>query len=289
MVVMKNMILRSIGIYFNTLAVIAPGAAARRAFLLFCRPFRTKITDKQKHFFATSEKFSFEVEDVVIQGYKWGAGDKKIVFLHGWQSHSYRWKLYVEALPKEEFTVYAIDAPGHGLSSGKFLTVPLYSSVIREFLLSLGNVHTVVSHSLGGFSLLYTLFRFPLLPIKKIVLMAPPGEANDFVNVYRQTLGLSEKVISLIGDQFMELYDVKPDFFSTRTFAKAVNISGMIVHDEEDHEAPYHYSVALNSIWKKSRLITTKGYGHNLRSTEVVELVTEFITSDVPHPAVAER
>jgi pimeloyl-ACP methyl ester carboxylesterase len=278
---MKTLIVKSLGAYLNFLAYVSPGKAKGAAFDLFCRPFRTPINEKQKVFFASAEKFTIENDDHVIQGYKWGSGEKKIVFLHGWQSHTYRWKSYIEALPTEEYTIYALDAPGHGLSNGKFLTVPLYSSIIHQLILQLGDVHAVVGHSLGSFSLLYTFYKNPLMPVRKVVLMAPPGEASDFLDLYKKTLGLSQKVADLVVENFVDLYDVKPDYFSTAKFAAAVKVPGIIIHDEDDQEAPYRYAQSINRAWPKSKLITTKGMGHNLKSASIVQTVVGFISGSL--------
>jgi pimeloyl-ACP methyl ester carboxylesterase len=170
-----------------------------------------------------------------------------------------------------------LDAPGHGLSGGDFLSVPVYSDLIQAFILGLGEVHTVIGHSLGGFSLLYTFHRHPLLPIRRIILMASPGEASDFVNVYRKALGLSDKAVSLISDEFVSRYNFGPEYFSAPKFAQSVNIPGLIIHDVTDIEAPYRHAEAIHESWSKSRLIKTEGLGHNLKSASVVEHVVNFV------------
>ncbi len=265
------------GVYMNLLARIAPSKAAEKGFLLFCKPFRIPINQKQKEFFNSAEKFTIDHEGHAIQGYKWGRGDQKILFLHGWQSHTYRWKPYVEALKDDNYTIYSIDAPGHGMSSGNFLSVPLYSELIENFIREHGPMHTIVGHSLGGFSLLYTFHKYPLLQVGQLILLAPPGEASDFISVFQKTLKLSPRAMELIIDHFANRYDVTPDYFSTKRFIKSVNVKGLIIHDEEDNEAPYHYSLPLHHAWERSRLITTKGFGHNLRSETVVQDVVDFI------------
>lgn len=278
---MKTWMIKMMGFYLDSLSLILPHAAARRGFLLFCRPFRAPASRKQHDFFDTAEKSRFGHEGESVQVYRWGSGEKKVLFLHGWQSHTYRWKAYIEALPKNQFTVYSLDAPGHGLSSGNFLTVPLYSSVIETFIRQQGEIHTVIGHSLGGFSLLHTFYRRPDLPVDRIILLAPPGEAIDFIHQFKKTLGLSDRTVRLVVDHFAQQYNVKPDFFSARRFAKDLAINGLIIHDEEDDEAPYHYSVPLNHLWKGSRLVTTKGFGHNLKSPSVVKTVVDFIGEPV--------
>jgi pimeloyl-ACP methyl ester carboxylesterase len=274
---MKNLVIRMYGAYMNLLAYIAPAKAAQQGFLLFCKPSRIGITQKQKEFFNTADKFTLKHEEHSIQGYKWGKGEHKILFLHGWQSHTYRWKPYIEALQGDAYTIYSIDAPGHGLSSGNFLSVPLYSELIENFIRENGPMHTIVGHSLGGFSLLYTFHKYPLLQVKQMILLAPPGEASDFISVFQKTLGLNSRTLDLIIDHFASRYDVTPDYFSTTRFIKSVNVKGLIIHDEDDDEAPYHYSLPLHRSWERSRLITTKGFGHNLRSPSVVNDVVDFI------------
>ncbi len=275
---MKNLFIRLYGVYMNLMALVAPSQAAEKGFLLFCKPFRIPLNQKQKQFFNSAEKFCIDHEGEKIQGYRWGQGEKKILFLHGWQSHTYRWKAYIEGLQGKEYTIYSLDAPGHGLSSGNFRSVPLYSALIENFIRDKGPIHTVVAHSLGGFSLLHAIHKFPLLQVNQIILLAPPGEASDFISVFQKTLRLNSRTINLILDYFASRYEVGPDYFSTGRFIKSVNVKGLIIHDEEDQEAPYHYSVPLHQSWERSRLITTKGFGHNLRSATVVKDVVDFIT-----------
>jgi hypothetical protein len=283
---MKTLIVKMLGLYVNTLALFAPRKAGRVGFLLFCRPVRVPFRQKQKEFLNSADKFVIQQQDVAVQGYRWGNGPRKIVFLHGWQSHSYRWKPYIEALSKEAYTVYTLDAPGHGLSGGNFLSVPVYSELIQQFILELGHVYTVVGHSLGSFSLLYTFHRYPLLPVRKIILMAPPGEATDFMDFYQATLRLSQRAMRYIVSHFISTYNVGPDYFSTEKFAGSVNVNGLIIHDEEDDEAPYRYAGIIHQQWTRSKLITTKGFGHNLKSASVVKEVVNFI--EQPAHAVAD-
>jgi pimeloyl-ACP methyl ester carboxylesterase len=286
---MKTLIIRMYGLYLNMLGYVAPGSAGLKGFLLFCRPFRLPISQKQKEFFNTADRFTLDHEGYMIQGYKWGNGSRKLLFLHGWQSHTYRWKAYIEALRQDDFTIYALDAPGHGLSGGNFLSVPLYSSLIGNFIKEKGPFTSVVAHSLGGFTLLYTLYKYPLLPLSKVILMAPPGEASDFIDVFQKTLNISNRTLQLITDHFVSRYDVTPEYFSIVKFAENLNVKGLIIHDEEDVEAPYRYSVPLSQVWGKSRLVTTKGFGHNLRSASVVKEVVDFVSEPVhQHHSMSE-
>lgn len=275
---MKKMIAKLLGVYLNTLAKFSARLAGRHGVKIFCYPFRPSLKSYHKTFLNSSSRFPLTFEGLRLQGYQWGNGEKKVLFLHGWQSHSFRWKNYVQSLSKDEFTVYAFDAPGHGFSQGDFISVPFYSEAIQHFIAKVGPVDTVVSHSIGSFSLVYTLYRLPSLPVNKIVLMAPPGEASDFVYSFKKTLSLSDDAVQYTLAYFKKMFGQSIDYFSVTRFASELTTPCLIIHDEKDEETPYHYARAINSSWKDSVLITTNGLGHNLKSEMIINTVRDFVT-----------
>jgi pimeloyl-ACP methyl ester carboxylesterase len=274
---MKKLISKSIGFSLNTLAIIAPGKAASMGFNLFCYPFRAKLTDKHKAFLFSAERSTLEHEGETIQVYKWGSGKHIVLMLHGWQSHTFRWKNYIESLDTAKYTIYALDAPGHGLSSGKFMTVPLYSEVVELFLNKVGKVDIVLSHSIGSFTAIYTFHRLAHLSPTSIIALAPPGEAEDFFNFYTNTLGLSPRTVKLIVDYFEAQIKKTPSYFSAHKFASTLTSKGLLIHDEEDADTSVENSKRIHSHWKNSTLVITKGYGHNLRSENVIRQVVDFV------------
>ena len=275
---MNIILVRSIGLYINTLAVLAPKLAARKGFELFCWPRRIKMKPHQLEFLNQSdEKFSIDYAGKKVQAYRWGRGEKKILLLHGWQSHSYWWRYVINRLSKEEFTIYSLDAPGHGLSEGEFLNLPHYSGLIEQFITEHKSLHAILTHSFGGFASVYTLHRLPHLLVNKLVVMAAPGEVEFFFNYYQNMLGLSKKTIKLITDYFIKTIGHPPSYFKMVDFSKSLQLQGLIIHDTEDKEAPFQTAVNMNAIWENSKLISTTGLGHNLKSKELVEEVAKFI------------
>lgn len=273
---MKRIVPRLIGMYLNMLAWLAPEAAGRKGFYLFCTPLPAPVKDYHREFLDTAEKSSFEHEGITIQTYRWGQGAKKILFLHGWQSHSFRWKNYIQSFSKEEYTLCALDAPAHGLSGGKYINLPLYSRVIDHFILNNQPLHAVISHSFGSFALLYAIWQSPTLPVERGVIMGTPGEAEDFMMFYQQVRGLSSRTMKTVRDYFEKKLGRAPSFFSASQFATAVLVPGLIIHDEKDEDASYQYAVEIHKAWRNSKLITTYGLGHNLKSIDVIRQVVEF-------------
>ncbi len=262
--------------YLNTLSLIAPQKAARDGFFLFCRPRRRPVKPHHLEFLNTSYKFTMTYDGKKVQGYRWGEGERKVLLLHGWESHSYWWKSVVSGLSKEQFTIYSIDAPGHGLSEGDYINVPHYSGLIEQIILEKGNFYAILGHSLGAFSAVYTLYRVPL-PVSKLVVMASPGEAKEFFEYYQKVLGLSRRSVKLIGDFFVKKLGHAPEYFSVEEFAKKLTIPGLIIHDTKDTDAPYAHALEAHKNWSNSKMISTTGLGHNLKSTDLIKEVEKFL------------
>ena len=274
---MKKIIEKSIGLYFNSLAIINPALAAKKGFNLFCNPMVQPLKHYQIAFLETGKNIILDYDGTKIQTYKWGNGSKKILLIHGWASHSFRWKATVENLIENDFTVYAFDAPAHGLSSGKILHLILYSKIIALFIDQHKEVEYIISHSIGGFATIYWLFQNQQNNIKKVVVMGAPGEASDFFDFYKKTLGLTDKTLKIMVAEFSKLLGYEPSYFSASTFAKQVQTQGLIIHDKEDKDTSYENSIKLNKNWENSKLMLTQGLGHSLKSKKLLDDMVQFI------------
>lgn len=273
----KKIMQKSMGFYFNILSFVNPKKLKKDGFELFCNPFARKVKPHQLEFLQKGMSDVLELEGYKIQTYKWGSGSKKILLVHGWSSHSFRWKNYIEHLLKNDFTVYALDAPAHGLSSGKSIHVVLYAKVINAFLELNTEITSIVSHSIGGFATTYFLDQYKVHTIEKVVIMGAPGEASDFFDFYKETLGLTTKSLNLIIEEFYTQLGKVPSYFSSAKLAESILVPALIVHDKNDLATDYQYSIRLNKHWKNSELILTEGLGHDLKSKELMKQVTEFV------------
>jgi len=251
--------------YLNTLSTVSPAAAGKKGFQWFCTPIRSKLKDHQLRFLNSAERFTMEVEGDIVAGYKWGSGSKKVLFMHGWQSHSFRWKRYIERFNNDRHTLYAFDAPGHGLSRGKLLNVPIYANVLDHFITQITPVDTIVSHSIGSFAALYAMHNRPELNVQKIVTLGAPGEAMSFFGVEH------------VRHRFIEVVGHEPEYFTTERFVRNQDRKALIIHDVEDKDVDFKYSEILHKAWKGSQLWITKGYGHKLTDHAVVDRVLEFV------------
>jgi len=265
------------------MSLIKPRNAADKGLKLFCMPMRVPVNAKHLSFLNTASRDSFVFNNVTVETYKWGKGDRKILFLHGWQSHTYRWRKYIEAFDPNVYTIYSMDAPGHGLSGGKFLSVPTFGDAIETFVQKEGAIDAMIGHSMGCFAALYAFDQYPHLTPRAFVGLASPGEATEFVNHFVSLLSLSERTVKLVVRRFCEVFKKTPSDFSAKKFASKLNIPGLLIHDEEDTETNVEHSKNIHAAWKKSTLVITRGLGHNLRSADVVKQVSIFIEESIGH------
>lgn len=274
---MKKLIIKSTGKWLNLLSYIAPKICADKGFRLFCNPFARKLKPFHIDFLKTGELFDFTFENKKVQGYKWGNGARKVLLLHGWASNTFRWKKLIESLQNEDVTIYAFDAPAHGLSEGKMLHVVKYYNCLLEFFNKFGYPDSIISHSIGGFTTLYTFFKEPQLNSIKAVVMAAPGEASDFLSFYQKTLSLNNRATRLISNKFIDYIGNPPYYYSTRLFSQSIKNNILLIHDKNDRDTNYQYSEQLSKTLVSNKLIFTEGLGHNLKSDELNKEIVNFV------------
>ena len=272
-------LIKLIGKSINGLARVAPTLAGKIGFNIFCTPFSPKIKPYQLAFLDSAEKFSITIDGNKVQCYKWGNGSKKVLFIHGWASFTFRWKKYIEYFSKSDYTIYAYDAKAHGLSCGKTVNLIINANYIKEVVKNIGGVDAAICHSFGGFTLSYLLKHYPETDIGKAVIMGAPGEAIQFFEFYREKLFLSERATEIIIEQFKMNFKETPQYFSSPAFAKYIKIPCLIVHDKNDEEAPIETAIALQKNWEGSKIIITEGLGHHLKSDELMVEVEEFVNN----------
>src|SRR4029079_16510678 len=157
---------------FKLLSSISKRKAAEKAFELFCTPqFRTK--KDLPPVFKKSVKMEFLFEGNIVRGYRWNhRADKKALILHGFESSVTNFENYVFPLVEKGYEVLAFDAPAHGRSTGKSITVISYKNLVHYIWNSVGPIDAFITHSFGGLTLSLALEEIPHSASTKIVLVA---------------------------------------------------------------------------------------------------------------------
>jgi len=266
----------AIGKYLQTKAIIAPKKATKQAFNLFCTPRKGKASAKHQEFFDTAVEERIHTNDHLIQTYLWKGTGKTILLIHGWESNSYRWKSLILKLKEENYNIIAVDAPAQGNSSGKYLSVPLYTECIKDIIAN-HQPAIIIGHSLGGMTAIYQQMKHNNPCVQKIIALGPPSELSFFMKSFQQTIGVSDNFMKKIDDYLKKRFGFYSKQFSISEFAKEVKIPGLLILEKRDKLAPYKYSKRIADNWTNCELYTVDGIGHSLQSVAIDEKVINYI------------
>ena len=273
---LQKIIPLTIGKYLQAKAIIAPKKAIHEAFNIFCTPRKGKSTKKHQEFFDTSLEERIETNEHQIQTYTWAGENKTILLLHGWESNSYRWKNLILELQKSNYNIIAVDAPGQGNSSGKYLSVPLYTECVKD-IIDTQKPSVIIGHSLGGMTAVYQQIKYLNPCVEKLIALGPPSELSFFLKSYQQTIGVSDNFMKKFDDYLKNRFGFYSKEFSIARFAKEIKIKGLLILEKNDKLAPYKYSKKIADNWKDCELYTVDGIGHSLQSDDINKKIIEYI------------
>ena len=269
---------KSIGIYINALSYINPKKSFNLAYTLFSNPRKGKITDAR--FPKTLQKADQEThiyKEHRFQTYTWKGNNDVILLVHGWESNASRWKKLLPYLKSTKKTIIAIDAPAHGLTSGKEFNVPVYSELINEVVQKY-NPQIAIGHSIGGNAIAYFQAHYKH-NIEKIILLGAPSDFKVIMNNYIKMLSLNNRTHNAIKKFIKEKFNNSIDYFSAAKFLENSQIPGIIAHDKDDKIVLFEEGKKISNLWKSATFIQTKGLGHSMHDDKLYTTITKFINS----------
>ncbi|MDX1463286.1 MAG: alpha/beta hydrolase [Marinirhabdus sp.] len=280
---MRKLIVKFLGVCLNVTAPIVPKWNGKVAFKLLCRVRRVGISARGKQFLATARSEYMDIDGAPAVLHRWGKGSKSILFLHGWMSNSQRWQPYIDQVDLEEYTVYALDAPGHGMAKGNQLTIEMYRKAVVRTIENSGTIDALVCHSLGSLVGAYAFLHNTSIPIKKYVIMGAPSGMDAIFAYFQELLGLSSATISNLDRVVNRVLKVPHQEITMGNFFTKVTHPVLVVHDKSDVITPHlPIAEALDLNAKVQRYITN-GLKHDLKSDAVFKTVLAFIMKDTNH------
>ncbi len=273
----KTILAKSIGLYVNALAYISPKIAAGEAFKVFSKPRRGKIGPHHQGFLDSNIEPKLRVDNLEIQPYKWSGTGKTIILVHGWESHSHRWKEIIKRLQQEDYNIIAFDAPAHGYSSGKYLYVPIYSKVLDQ-IIEVYKPSVLIGHSMGGMTVLYNQAQDTAQNMEKLVILGAPDKLESLVDQYQNILNLNKKAMMALEEFFQRRFNFRTKDFSSSAFAKKIQIPTLLIHDKEDTITPASGSRAIHKALENSEYMETEGLNHSLYDDAVNDKISTFLS-----------
>lgn len=277
---LKN--LRRIGQGLNLMARWSAPMAGRAAFRLFCTPRRRAISQQDKDFLLAARQGTLYVNEIPISNYLWspsGASNgRNVLLLHGWESHSARWRSHIQALRKAGFTVQALDAPASGFSGGRMLNLLVFSQVLKKYVEERGTPYAMVGHSLGGGAAVIGTALFGAARPEKMVLLATFAESKRVIQDFGSIIGANETVLQQVGLEIERRSGIPVEEYSViRQVELLTDVQGLVLHDRNDEVAPVAEGRLIAERWPGARYVETEGLGHRMQVSAVVKMVEGFL------------
>lgn len=278
--------------YYRTklriIAVVSPRKAAQIAFKIFCTPYTRRKNYTEPQIFGKAEKLSFQLSQFKIHGFKWmpkKSNGYKVLICHGFDSHSYRFEGYIKPLLHEGFGVLAFDAPGHGLSSGSQITLPVYRDVVLEIHKRFGPIDGIMAHSLGGLGAGLALEKMENHQHKRFVLIAPATESWRAIHTFFKYIKVSNAVKEEFEKLIAELGNYPSSWYSVSRIMQEITTSTLWVHDREDTITPFDdMKHLLEKNLTHIEFEITEGLGHSAyRDEKITKRIVSFLAGIKHH------
>lgn len=277
--IFKTILIKVIGFYINLLSYSFPEKATKLAYKFFSEPREGRLKpDSMPKILQLAEIETISIDNQNFPIYKWKGSETKILLVHGWESNASRWEPIFPFLQKSGNTILALDAPAHGLSSGKEFSVPNYATYIYE-VVQIYKPQIMIGHSIGGSACLYFQNQYTSMSLQKMILLGAPADFEILLLNYAKLLGLNSKVIQLLDNYFLERFNTNSTTFVGEKLAETITVDGIISHDIEDEVVLFAESKKIAKGWKKSIFIEMKGFGHSMHDPNLYQKIQEYISS----------
>ena len=265
--------LRSAGL--RLLSPHAPALAARYAEYLFTHASRHQRPDWEREILKAAERSWLGGTPV----WTWG-GDRDVpavILVHGWEGRGSQLGALVDPLLAAGHRVVTFDAPGHGDSRRRRASVVDHARAVAKVARSVGAVHAVVAHSVGGTAtLLATRFG---LKAERYVLVSPPKGPDGYVNGFTRAFALDANIRDAMIDRLEDRFQFPFEELDARTDASRTKAPILVVHDRNDKVVPLRDGEAIVRASQQGTLFTTDGLGHRriLRDPRVAKEIVSFV------------
>jgi pimeloyl-ACP methyl ester carboxylesterase len=215
-----------------------------------------------------------------LAGFDLGEGPT-ILLVHGWGERAATLGALVKPLAERGFRVVGVDLPAHGDSPGHRTDIPEEARALQAAADSLGGVHGVIAHSMGG-AVLTTALRDGL-SVDRVVYVAPAIRLENALKAFvemvklptRAEIGLRRYIERRFGSSVWE------DFAADR-IAREMDLPALVIHDANDDQVAFADGEHFASCWPGARFVGTEGLGHIklLGDERVIDEIARFLVKE---------
>ncbi|MGV3551919.1 alpha/beta hydrolase [Rhizobium sp.] len=280
----------------NLTGVVSMRLAGRIAFRLFSTTVSPEPkTDKERKLLAMSrnamreaEPFMLPVHAGMVAAHRFAPigepNGKNLLVVHGWGSRIDYMQGLIRGLRQTGAVVIGLDLPGHGGSTGRFLTVPLAIEAIDAAWRQFGPFDAVVGHSFGGFVSAMSAAgpedwmkrRTP----SRLVLIGAPVAAEHVFSQFSGHMGFSRRVSRAMDEEVQRIAGQPISFFSAgRMLAAKPDLPVLVLHAEDDKEVSANAARLYDEAGPHVELQWLNGLGHRriVNSQQTIDAITRFL------------
>ena len=221
-----------------------------------------------------------------VTGYEWGAGDRTVLLVHGWQSRASRFAEIGSQLVARGYTVVSFDAPGNGDSPGERTHVFDYVAAIRELSARYGEFEAIVAHSFGAIASFMAARSG--VHTTRIATIAGVHDFASIVDDFGRAVGLEAGGVRRLR-RSIERWSDERGIDPWREVVAELDPTDtgtplLVVHDSGDREVALEQAMQIVEAHTGAvETLITDGLGHNrvLSDADVVARVLQFVTSAI--------
>jgi pimeloyl-ACP methyl ester carboxylesterase len=260
-------------------------AATLLTWLYLRPPPRRRSKLREQLVLDTAQRFQVTFQDTSLRVWRWGRGPL-VLLVHGWGGNAGQLQGFVQPLLRGGFSVVAFDAPAHGVSGGRWASLTRFAAAIAHVAQTLGPVHALIAHSLGGAAAGLAISRG--LHVERLIEIGPPADALAWFRSQARALGLGEGVERIARSQVERRLGVGFDRLNPEAIGPGVDTPALVIHDRLDREVPWFEGARVAKALPHATLMTTLGLGHSriLVEPAVIDAAQRFLETNRPVPAV---
>jgi pimeloyl-ACP methyl ester carboxylesterase len=269
----------NVGKAINAVHKVKPITACKLTMGVLSLSLRGKIKNEDKAFYQSGKAQLHQWRNYRFYTFTYGEGPA-VLFLHGWCSKGARWIDYVKELVRKGYQAVVLDAPGHGCSPGRTLSVPHYIKCVGEVLLMHSHWHAVISHSMGSLVGVIGASESAAERVanSRLVMMNTFSTCDALMSKFSRCLGISEKVISDTRNWIPKYAGNPLSYFTMDThLARWGDPKVLLIADQEDIVVPSNEAKYILEAFPTIEPVFTKGLGHNLRCDKLKQQVIDFV------------
>lgn len=256
-----------------------PKQISNFAYRQLTHPQKRNLKQNEVMEMETAKKEWFKFKNFDIQMYRWHAGPKTILLVHGWEGQAGNFSKIIERLLAENFSILAFDGPSHGNSKGNGATSLFEFAELVGVIIEKFKIKNIVSHSFGGVATTYSLAQKPHLKIEKYLLLTTPNKFLDRIDVVANQIGITQKVKNRLLARLEKELNLDLSTISVAALCQKTSVeSALILHDQFDKVLRLEESKAVQENWPISKLEAIEGTGHFkiLKSEQVLARMVVF-------------